>query len=775
MKKLVKRGITTTLLSAIALISAHAQEPQVVTDTRYARGATMAFGRIKSSLANGGSAITKRGFCIAENPNPMISDSISTKNITNNGVIYYFENLKPSTKYYMRAYATNKDGITGYGDVIKFYTLPKGNVTYSYNNGGSAAENARINNALTQACNLFCNLTSIKKHFEVGYGSGTPTADCNYKDTPWMNVGPNQSYQKTGTIMHEMQHGLGVISYSTQWCGSILRSGNGTGQWLGDRVSAFLDFWDNATGSRLNGDTQHMWPYGINGAHEDDGSLKTYYANAMIGQALGEDGLEHRSATFADPCYTFNQEDTIKYYLKSESTERGFYDSYLIPTSNGMLKWRAMTPEAALNNDSVAWYITFTPQNQYYQLRNAATGQYLTYSSGFKTLARTTLTANENFHLMKGRVDIGTGENSKRGYWIIHPTGNWTPSCLQANINGNTGGSTFNLANSATNQRWLILDAQELKQVEESSISLIKNKLSTYIATVKSLIDVPHSEEMEGTDATFSNAISSIEQRMDQYATTMELVALSTEATQAVFNFLCHVAATDINHPFDLTYLIQNAGMDATDGWSVAATINFSCAEFYEKTFDFNQTIKSLPAGHYLMRVQGYQRPGKSADAYTAYTTSGNAKVTAYLYAGTSQTKLKHICADAQSKKLGGTEVEVATNLYIPNNMEAASKYFKKGLYENEVAGKVATDGGSLKIGIRSTSMPSNYWAIFDNFRLHFFGSTDITAIRDINVPSAKSHHIYSLDGRIVRSNATTTEGLRQGIYIIGGKKVIVK
>ena len=74
MKKLVKRGITTTLLSAIALISAHAQEPQVVTDTRYARGATMAFGRIKSSLANGGSDITKCGFCIAENPNPMISD-----------------------------------------------------------------------------------------------------------------------------------------------------------------------------------------------------------------------------------------------------------------------------------------------------------------------------------------------------------------------------------------------------------------------------------------------------------------------------------------------------------------------------------------------------------------------------------------------------------------------------------------------------------------------------------------------------------------------------
>ena len=269
----LKKLIPTILLLTAIPCTIFAQ-PTVTSDTRFARGATMAFGRIKSAVTNGGPTITKRGFCIAENPNPTIDDSVSTKTLSNNGTIYYFVNLKPATKYYMRAYATNQSGVTGYGEVIKFYTLPKGNVTYGYNNGGSSAENTRINNALIQACDLFSNLTSIKKHFDVGYGSGTPTADCNYRDTPWMNVGPNQSYQKTGTIMHEMQHGLGVISYSTQWCGSILRSGNGTGYWLGDRVSEFLDFWDNTTGSRLNGDTQHMWPYGINGAQEDDGTLK---------------------------------------------------------------------------------------------------------------------------------------------------------------------------------------------------------------------------------------------------------------------------------------------------------------------------------------------------------------------------------------------------------------------------------------------------------------------------------------------------------------------
>ena len=35
--------------------------------------------------------------------------------------------------------------------------------------------------------------------------------------------------------------------------------------------------------------------------------------------------------------------------------------------------------------------------------------------------------------------------------------------------------------------------------------------------------------------------------------------------------------------------------------------------------------------------------------------------------------------------------------------------------------------------------------------------------------------HIYGMDGRLVRSNATTTEGLPKGMYIMNGKKVVVK
>ena len=757
------RTFFLTGLASLFAQQALAQTPKVTTDPRFARGATMAFGRIKGiPSANGGSALQKRGFCLSEKPEPTVDDTISTKQLSNNGIIYYFENLKPATMYYMRAYATNNDGVTGYGDVIKFSTLPKGAITYSYNNGGNADENKRINDALTQACDIFCNLTSIKKHFSVGYGSGTPTADCNYKDDPWMNVGPNQSYQRTGTIMHEMQHGLGVISYSTQWSGNILRTGNGTGEWLGDRVSAFLDFWDNATGSRLKGDTQHMWPYGVNGAQEDDGSLKTYYANAMIGQALGEDGLEHTYSTYADPYYALDQEDTIKYYIKNESKDRGLYTSYLIPNASGALKWVAMTADEAAANDSAAWYITFTPKNQYYQLRNAATGQYMTYSGGIKTATKTTLTTNENWHLMKGRVDV----DGQRGYWIIHPTNSWTPSCLQANANGNTGQATFNLANSADTQRWLIETIAEARASEVQAVEQMKKQVEAALSQVKTLAAVPHTCEVTTTDETLLAALSSIESRMAVSTSASELSAMVEEARLAGADFLQQATPTNASNPFDLTYLLVNPTIDDNcDGWSTGAALGYGCGEFYEKTFDFNQVVKNLPAGTYAFCAQGFQRPGSS-------TSCANVAVNMTIYAGSKTAKFAHITSDAQSKKLNVGEEKTIGGKYVPNTMQASSAYFKKGLYENRVLGQVTTRGGSLKVGLKSTSMPTSYWAIFDNFRLYYYGSMsadDVTRIGEMRSETAGAHNVvYDLQGRKV--NRPT-----KGLYIINGKKIVIQ
>ena len=762
-------------LATLLAQQAMAQTPTVVTDTRFARGATMAFGRIKSTNVNGGAAIQKRGFCLAEHNNPTIDDVTNTATLTNNGIIYYFKDLKPATKYYMRAYATNKDGVTGYGDVIKFYTIPKGTIQLTMRSGGDQATYNRIKEAAETAVNWWNNLTEMKGFGpNVGYESGTPTADCSYGG--WIRVGPNTSYQRCGTIMHEMLHGIGVIPWAdTEWSRHNLRSGvngdgYGTGYWLGDRVTEVLTFWDNKV-QKLNGDYQHLWPYGINGASEDNGSDLLYIGNSLVCQALGEDGLQHTYSLFAEPYYALNQEDTIKYYIKNEAADRGLNTSFLKPNATGALKWTAMTSAEAALNDSTAWYITFTPDNQYYQFRNAATGQYLTNSGGIKTAAKTTLTGNEDWHLMKGRVDVV----GQRGYWIIHPESNWTPRCLQANANGNIGTATFDIANSAERQRWLIMTMEDTRSMEAKAVEQMRQTVADALSLVKALADVPHEETVAGADAALLSVVSDVEASMAVSESVVELSAMVDRAKDAATVFLRNVTPIDVATPFDLTYMLVNPTLDETaDGWTGGATVSYGCAEFYQKTFDFSQTVKNLPVGTYAFCGQGFQRPGSSSTAYSDYKAGSN-KVNAVIYAGGNSESLAHICDGIQTRKVGkGNETALTSGRYVPNDMQSADAYFKKGIYENRVVAAVTSDDGLLKVGVKSTSMPSNYWAIFDNFRFYYYGSksvdevTAVPAVQHSEIITANS--VYDLQGRKV-----SEPGIRKGIYIVNGKKMIVR
>ena len=51
----------------------------------------------------------------------------------------------------------------------------------------------------------------------------------------------------------------------------------------------------------------------------------------------------------------------------------------------------------------------------------------------------------------------------------------------------------------------------------------------------------------------------------------------------------------------------------------------------------------------------------------------------------------------------------------------------------------------------------------------------DVTAIEGIEAAQQHSANIYNLNGQLVRQGATSTEGLPSGLYIVGGKKVVVK
>ena len=751
--------------------------PTVVTDTRFIRGATWAFGR--STVK--GSNILEEGFCWSEQPDPKVTDHRTTQYIDQAGKIYWLRDLKPATIYYMRAYAINKNYAVGYGDVIKFVTVPKGTIGHWYNNGGDEATNDRLNYAINTAMDYYWNNLSSIHGFSISvtYSPGTPTADCGYGGG--MRVGESASYQQVGTIMHEAFHGIGVGTHDMWWNGEM-RSGGNRGDWLGDRVTEAVRFWDNSATAVITGDDMHLWPYGCNGAHEDTHNDNLYCMMGILAQALNEDGLPGSGEIgYALPYYSINHEDNTKYYIKNEDPNCGLRSAYLVETADHTLQWKTLSADDAAADDAAAWYLSFTPNNQYYQLRNAATGYYMTYTGSFKTENHSTPTAADNFHLMRGRVNV----DGYRGYYIIHPESSANPPCLNATANGSTVTASWNIAKSATTQRWLILTADEAQSFENGNLNLVRNDLAELLAHIKELLQTPHKEDVDNADATLSTTIASIESQASQAIQSSQIITLTDEARNAAVTFLAGVSTTDTSNPFDLTFMVTNPDFDsdATTGWTStngAPGYDAKGAEFFEKAFNYYQLLYNMPAGNYELRAYAFQRPGSYETVLAPYL-NGTAKITTSLYINSTAETVRHICDDRQSSPLfddggWGSDCLLSDGTYIPNCMVGAEKYFAKGLYDSSVSAKLDKTGSTLRIGIKCIGAPSYYWTMFDHFRLHFFGKSPTSnGIEEIEndgeyFTRINSDAVYDLQGRRMDNN-----GLKQGLYIVNGKKVFIK
>lgn len=753
--------------------------PKVTTGAFVPTGTTIALGR---STISG--TCKEKGFCWSTEPNPTIFDEKTTETFDNNGSIYVMRGLKPSTIYYVRAYAMTNGYQVAYGDVVKIATLRKGVMNYGYDFAGDANQNARINSACAECIWMYNALSYIpgfylNVHYVYGAGAGDGTADCSYGG--WMRVSQKEAYQQTGTILHETNHGVGVGTTNEWYNNANLRGSVSRGLWLGPRATQMVRFFDNNTTSTMTGDGTHMWPYGINGAHEDSyqpSNHALYFANILITHAMHQDGLICSSqAGFAMPAYVFQQDDNTKYYIKSESAAGGSLTSYLTLTATGTLRNVEASAEEALKDDNYAWNITYNPATSNYIFRNVGTGKYITYSSSsIKGASATTPGTNQNFHLMPSREDVAIGKYKGTSYWLIKDKAKVlaTASYNKAGYYS-TSTANYDASNNAETQRWIFLTADEISEFETEATKAKTAELEDLISNAKSLLATPHHASSEMTDlasikTAFENAIQSAEASKDSYQSPAEVSAAISDIETALVDFLAAATPDDIAKPFDLTFMLVNPNFkDGTNGWSTSSTVNFSCVEFFQANFDMSQTTKlKLPIGTYEVRVNAFQRPG-SREA--TYGQSGIDNVTTNLYIKATLQKVKNIWADAQPKSLGGTTYH-QNNLYIPDNMEAASKWFANGWYDNSVIVNSASSS-AIKVGIKSTSnTASAYWSIFTNFRLYYYGSytkEDMTKIDNVNDNSVTtSGTYYDLSGRAVKNPS-------RGIYIRDGKKIFVK
>lgn len=285
--------------------------------------------------------------------------------------------------------------------------------------------------------------------------------------------------------------------------------------------------------------------------------------------------------------------------------------------------------------------------------------------------------------------------------------------------------------------------------------------------------------------------------------------ALNEGVTKYVINDI--IADASEAKPADITKVIANsdfATMSST-GWDVKdGTMGFQAnnsveaGEFYNCTFNLQQTLVGLPAGMYRLTTQAFYRNGNDASAKVdgsddqlKYDVNENA----YLYFSdkeipTEEGKkvatelpenkqaIKTITAlkiaedkwnDVGLSDNGGLK-KMDDGMYIPDNMITAQAFFRSdagSAYDSEPLNFNYDGNSDFRIGLIKNVTVTNDWTIVKNFKLYYLG-VDPTGISEIVTDAnAVATKIYNASGMQIGK-------LQKGINIIetvmkdGSKKV---
>lgn len=284
--------------------------------------------------------------------------------------------------------------------------------------------------------------------------------------------------------------------------------------------------------------------------------------------------------------------------------------------------------------------------------------------------------------------------------------------------------------------------------------------------------------------------------------------ALNGGVTKYVINDI--TANASVDKPADITKVIANsdfATMSST-GWNVIdgnmgfqADNSVEAGEFYNCTFNLQQTLVGLPAGMYRLTTQAFYRNGNNPSAKVddsdqlKYDVNENA----YLYFSDKEipteegktvatelpenkqaikTITAHKIAEDDWNSVGlsdnGGLKKMDDGMYIPDNMITAQAFFRSdagSAYDSEPLNFTYNGSSDFRIGLIKNVTVTNDWTIVKNFKLYYLG-VDPTGISEIVTDAnAVATKIYNASGMQIGK-------LQKGINIIetvmkdGSKKV---
>ena len=770
---------------------------KVTTYPYVAAGITIAL--VRASFT--GTGIKERGVCWSkETKEPTILDECTTEYFSNSGYLFRLEGLSSATGYWARPYVITNDGKVAYGEAIRFFTERKGNTTYTYDyqaqveNPDQIAWDYNINSGMAETVWMYNQLSylsgfGLSVHYVRGAGAGGGTADCSYGG--WMRVSQSTSYQQTGTMLHETNHGVGVGTTSEWSNNSNLRENTSSGKWLGPRATKMVRLLENNDGAYMQGDGTHMWAgttsgsltygYGINGAHEDSYSPSNqllYFGNILITHALHQDGLLATRSSGITAAYTFTHDDDEIYYLKAESDKYGFDDRFvgcdvyvnargkkIVTFGNNRVVFADIADDPYYQ-----WKLTFDPARAMYAFKNVGTGTYLHNAQAVTKLQNTTPSVDNYFMLLPARTDTKVGDFSATSYWMVR--GNAYDSygivlpASAAEI-GSVSGEVFNPNNEGGEaQRLFILNSAQAAAAQTAARDLKMTRLNEVIAGCEALLTVPV-HETAGARSDLETSLSIVKEAKSTYATPGEVSAAVSELLIAAADFLTACRPSDETHPADLSFMWQNASLaSSTDHWTatVKPASGSGVWEYFQKTFDLYQNSEGkVPAGHYRLVAQAFQRPGTYQNVYTDYITNHTDNVNATLYTNVGgnvrSARMANLWRDATSTSQGTGSVSVGGK-YVPNDMSSANAWFTKGYYVDSLYCTTETRA-AMRIGLKGTTGTS-YWVCFKGgLQVLFYGDIDehgVDAVDELPSSSAPGSEgdgkFLDKDGRLfIRKN----------------------
>mgnify|MGYP007112374939 FL=1 len=281
--------------------------------------------------------------------------------------------------------------------------------------------------------------------------------------------------------------------------------------------------------------------------------------------------------------------------------------------------------------------------------------------------------------------------------------------------------------------------------------------------------------QAQDDDKTLQKSIVYLHRTMntDKWNSLVLPISLNVGQVKSIFGDQVHISefkgAYDENHPQRIIFDPITANRNDPDAIAIEEGKLYLVKPTADGGMPQKQAVKTFNKDGYNISVEDYY-------TIVGVTFKKKSEIADNAYSGRVMgDKGSEEYGTAQQVQFVGTYVQCFDNDLIP-----ANSYVLNGNNKGGTAGlwyyrKVKTKTKGFRGWLQSVQgQVSNVFEYeIEGVVEQVNGNT--TAIDGIEAAQQHSANIYNLNGQLVRQGATSTEGLPSGLYIVGGKKLVVK